>query len=233
MSMRLSRREALSVIGSGLAVGLVAACTPAAPQTIPPATAQPTAASSTSAAAAPTASVEQPRPGGTLLFGTPADLLTLDGQDFSSGGEGVLGVWDRLLEQDEKLVPQPRLAEFFDWSSDGKQLKLNLRKGVQFHTSRELTAEDVVWNLKRATGDNKLNGGVWVATFRPMTSVEATDKYTVVLKAEQPWPGVFDALELLNIVDPVTMQDGPDGPRKPVGTGPFSFVEWAPGDHIR
>src|SRR5206468_7427535 len=55
--------------------------------------------------------------------------------------------------------------------------RLNLRKGVQFHTGRELTADDIVWNLKRATGDNKLNGGVWVATFRPMTSVEATDKY--------------------------------------------------------
>ena len=76
----------------------------------------------------------------------------------------------------------------------------------------------MVWNLKRATGDNKLNGGVWVATFRPMTSVEATDQYAVVLKSEQPWPGVFDALELLNIVDPVTMQS-PDGVRKPVGTG--------------
>ena len=35
-----------------------------------------------------------------------------------------------------------------------------------------------------------------------------------------------------NIVDPVTMQ-GPDGPRKPVGTGPFTFVEWAQGDHTR
>ena len=42
---------------------------------------------------------------------------------------------------------------------------------VQFHTGRELTADDIVWNVKRATGDNKLNAGVWVATFRPMTSV--------------------------------------------------------------
>ena len=64
-----------------------------------------------------------------------------------------------------------------------------------------------------------------------MTSVEATDQYAVVLKSEQPWPGVFDALELLNIVDPLTMQS-PDGVRKPVGTGPFTFVEWAQGDHI-
>jgi peptide/nickel transport system substrate-binding protein len=212
---RLNRRNALRLLGIGGGAAVLAACTSPAP-------ASPSA----------TTTVEQPRAGGTLRFGTVADLLTLDGQDFSSGGEGLLGVWDRLLEQDEKLVPQPRLAESFDWSSDGKQLKLNLRKGVQFHTGREMTADDIVWNLKRATGDNKLNGGVWVATFRPMTSVEATDKSTVVLKSEQPWPGVFDALELLNIVDPVTMQS-PDGARKPVGTGPMTFAEWAQGDHIR
>jgi peptide/nickel transport system substrate-binding protein len=231
MVMRLNRRDALRLVGIGGSAAVVVACTSPAPASPAAATAGSATVSATPAAPAATA-VEQPRAGGTLRFGTVGDLLTLDGQDFSSGGEGLLGVWDRLLEQDDKLVAQPRLAESFDWSSDGKQLQLNLRKGVQFHTGRELTADDIVWNLKRATGDNKLNGGVWVATFRPMTSVEATDKYTVVLKSEQPWPGVFDALELLNIVDPVTMQ-GPDGPRKPVGTGPMTFDEWAQGDHIR
>src|SRR5207248_342203 len=203
-----SRRAALRVLALGGGAALIAACTPPVPSSPAAATARPAGTAATGAAVVATPA-EQPRSGGTLRFGTASDLLTLDGQDFSSGGEGLLGVWDRLLEQDEKLVPQPRLAESYDWSSDGKQLKLNLRKGVQFHTGRELTADDIVWNLKRATGDNKLNGGVWVATFRPMTSVEAADKYTVVLKSEQPRPGVFDALELLNIVDPVTMQ-GPD-----------------------
>lgn len=228
---RISRRRALRVITVGGGAAVIVACAPTAPTATAPATSAPVAALTT-AAAPPAAPVELPRSGGTLRFGTAADLLTLDGQDFSSGGEGLLGVWDRLLEQDENLVPQPRLAESFDWTGDGKQLTLNLRKGVQFHTGRELTAEDVVWNIKRATGDNKLNAGVWVATFRPMTSIAATDKYSVVLKSEQSWPGVFDALELLNIVDPVTMQS-PDGPRKPVGTGPMTFVEWAQGDHIR
>jgi ABC-type transport system substrate-binding protein len=46
------------------------------------------------------------------------------------------------------------------------------------------------------------------------------------------WPGVFDFIQHLNIIDPVTVQ-GPDGPIKPVGTGPFAFVEYAQGDHLR
>ena len=142
MTMRESRRAVLRILGGSLAVGLLAACTRSAPSSPPAATTAPisTPPSAASTRATPAAATEQPRAGGTLRFGTAADLLTLDGQDFSSGGEGVLGVWDRLLEQDEQLVAQPRLAESFDWSSDGKQLKLNLRKGVQFHTGRELTA---------------------------------------------------------------------------------------------
>ena len=108
-------------IGGGAAV--VVACTSPAPIS-------PSAATVSATAPAPAATAaDQPRAGGTLRFGTIGDLLTLDGQDFSSGGEGLLAVWDRLLEQDDKLVPQSRLAESFDWSSDGKQLQLNLRKG--------------------------------------------------------------------------------------------------------
>ena len=104
MSMRQSRREALSVIGSGLAVGVVAACTPAAPSVTPPATA-PVGGDRFVHLGGSRANghVRSSRAsGGTLRFGTAADLLTLDGQDFSSGGEGVLGVWDRSARAGRK-----------------------------------------------------------------------------------------------------------------------------------
>jgi hypothetical protein len=86
--VRRSRRAALRILALGGGAAVVTACTPTAPATAPSAT---TAASS-AVTAAPTAATEQPRTGGTLRFGTSADLLTLDGQDFSSGGEGLLGV---------------------------------------------------------------------------------------------------------------------------------------------
>ena len=38
------------------------------------------------------------------------------------------------------------LAESWEVSSDGRQIKLNLRKSVTFHSGRELTSEDVQWN---------------------------------------------------------------------------------------
>ncbi len=62
-------------------------------------------------------------------------------------------------------------------------------------------------------------------------TVETPDKYTVVLTSDQPRPATFDLFEYINMLDRVTME-GPDAKTKAVGTGPFTFVEWASGDHF-
>jgi len=65
-----------------------------------------------------------------------------------------------------------------------------------------------------------------------MSGVDTLDTYSLVLKSDDPWPGVYDLLVLMSVVDPVTMQ-GPNAKTQPVGTGPFTFGEWVQGDHIR
>jgi len=64
-----------------------------------------------------------------------------------------------------------------------------------------------------------------------ITDIQTPDKYTVVLVTEQPRPSLFDYLQFLNITDTETLQ-GPDAATKLVGTGPYTFVEWAQGDHV-
>ena len=63
----------------------------------------------------------------------------------------TFNIWDRLLAYGPNLQIRPQFAESFDMSSDGRQLKLTLRKGVQFHTSRELTT--IVEMLDHDCGD--------------------------------------------------------------------------------
>jgi peptide/nickel transport system substrate-binding protein len=63
-----------------------------------------------------------------------------------------------------------------------------------------------------------------------LASVETPDKYTVIMKSDTPWPGMFKLLALFNIADPVTMQA--NGDKTPAGTGPFKFGEYAQGDHL-
>jgi peptide/nickel transport system substrate-binding protein len=122
------------------------------------------------------------------------------------------------------------LAESWELSSDAKRLKLNLRKGVQFHTGREFTSEDVKFNVMWVR-DPKVAAGALVQQSKWFTDVETPDKYTAVLVAEQPRPAVFDFFEFFNIVDSATVQ-GAERDQKLVGTGPFVQTEWLQGDHI-
>jgi peptide/nickel transport system substrate-binding protein len=163
-------------------------------------------------------------------MGQPLEVSSLDGHLGFTGAADTLGqVFDRLTEYDDQLTPQPRLAESWDFTNNLTQLKLNLRKNVQFHTGRELTSDDIKWNLLRVR-DPKTGLTQLAAQSNWWTSIDTPDKYTVLLTSDQPRPFVFDMFESFNIIDPVTME-GPDARTTAVGTGPFRFAEWVQGDH--
>ena len=61
---------------------------------------------------------------------------------------------------------------------------------------------------------------------------QAMEDAQKVLKSGQPAPLVFDSFEFFNMADKDTLE-GPDAKSKAVGTGPYVFSEWSPGDHIR
>ncbi len=248
---RLTRRTALGVILSGTGAALLAACaapaatspapstlsasgtsvpssatsvpTPATPAT-PTTSAPPTtsAASTTSAGATPTS-------GGTLRFGQIGDLVNLDPHFNQGSSENTWLPYDRLTTYDLSFQPQPMLAESWDVSSDAKQVKLNLRKGVQFHSGREMTSDDVKYSILRVR-DPKVGVAQYAAQSNWFQGVDTPDKYTLLLSSDNPRPLMFDFFEVLNIADKDVV-DGPDARSKDGGTGPFIFTEWAPGDH--
>jgi peptide/nickel transport system substrate-binding protein len=221
------------MFGLSAGAGLLAACGPITPA------ASPTAGPSTTApapASGPTLSVSQPTPapaaapqpkrGGTLRVGQVGDAARLDGQLVTT----VDATWmpyDRLTAYDANLKPQPMLAESWEFSSDFKQLKLNLRRGVTFHSGRELTSDDVKWNILHVR-DPKVAAGALILQSNWYSSIDTPDKYTLILGSEQPRPATFDFFEFFDIVD----KDTADAMTTLIGTGPFKFVEWAQGDHL-
>lgn len=237
---RATRRDVLRLLGSATAASLLAACSQAAPPapTAPaPSTPRPGtvsgAAASTASPATQASSQNTPKPGGTLGVGMIGDLGTIEGHQVTQATVNVTFLaYDRLIDYDDKLNPQPMLAESWDVSSDLTRFKLNLRKGVQFHSGRELTSDDIRYNLERVR-DPKLAGlvGSLAAQSAWFSSIETPDKNTVVLTSDKPRPGAFDFFEYFNILDRETAQ-GPDSRTKAVGTGPFTFVEWVQGDHF-
>lgn len=230
-SPRLTRRGVLRLLAATGGLTLLAACQQASPQAVQP-TAAPAAPANppASGATAAPAAAGQPKSGGTLRVAM-AEPSPLDGHTISPNVfDTVWMAYDTLTTYDEKLQPQPMLAESWDVSSDFKRVRLNLRKGVQFHNGRELTSEDVVWNLQRVkdpkTGVAQLaNQSNWFAT------VEAPDKYTVVLTSDQPRVAVFDFFEYFNIIGKDAI-DAADPTKRLVGTGPFSLTDYVQGDHL-
>jgi peptide/nickel transport system substrate-binding protein len=215
-----------------LGTAVIAACAPAAPPaagTVPTSVSAPTAA----AAATSSAPAAQPRRGGTLRAAIVGDLTSIDGQQSLPGVSGTVGnAYEGLTRYDASLQPQPMLAESWDLSSDGKQVKLNLRKGVQFHDGREFTSDDVKYSLLRirdpqlaAVAGQLASQSAW------WTGADTPDKYTVVLTSDVPRPGVFDFFQYFTVVDK-NLMDGPDAKTRANGTGAFKFVEWVPGDHV-
>lgn len=168
-----------------------------------------------------------PKSGGSLTEGNLGDLPNLDGH-WINGQHITYAIFDRLVDLDASLQPHPALAESWEVNSDFTQVTFHLRKGVAWHTGRPFTSEDVAWNYNRIKSDRKIDGGIKANFFTSLGSIDTPDANTVVLHAPQPWPAIFNVLAWTNLIDPQT----PPEENKPVGTGPFTFVEWVQGDHI-
>jgi peptide/nickel transport system substrate-binding protein len=237
----LSRRRALAALAAGAGAAIASACgsvvPPASAPTAGPAptaapNARPTGAAVAATTPAPAAGASTPpRPGGVLRSAVVGDPPSLEGHLFAGNNfETTLLVFDQLTNYDGNSVPQPMLAESWDVGTDYRQIKLNLRKGVQWHTGRDFTSDDVKYNILRAQ-DPKVGAGQFANQARWFTSIDTPDKYTVILNSDQPRPLVFDFFEYFNMVDKDTVE-GPNAKTTTVGTGPFTFVEWVAGDHL-
>ena len=128
-----------------------AAAPTAPPQSAPvaPPTGPPTAQVTVAAAQQPTSqTAQQPKRGGTLRAGLVGDVGVINPHAIGPQPlQTIFAIWDRLLAYDASGKPQPMLAESWDFSADQTRLQFKLRKGVQFHSGRELTSDDVKWNL--------------------------------------------------------------------------------------
>jgi peptide/nickel transport system substrate-binding protein len=241
---RISRRRALGLLLTATGASLLAACGPSAPAAAPVATTAPavvgTAPPGGSAnvptpapAAAGAKPGETPKRGGTLRWGQVGDIVTTDAVLSSPASNETTGaVCDELIAYSDDLKPLPRLAESWDLSADQTKVKLNLRKGVTFHSGREFTSDDVEYNILRARDPKNPYAAVVAPGSAWWTSIEKPDKNTIILTSDKPRPGLWDWMTFLRIQDK-DIREGPNANTQVGGTGPFKWVEWVPNDHIQ
>ena len=123
-------------------------------------------------------------------------------------------------------------------AADGKSVTWKLKKGVTWHDGKPFTADDVVFTWEYAK--NPATAAVTVGSYKDVV-VEKVDDYTVVVKFPQPTPFWADAFVASagSIIPKHLFADyigdkSRDAPTnlKPVGTGPYKFKDFKPGDMV-
>jgi len=120
----------------------------------------------------------------------------------------------------------------------GKVVRWRLKKGVTWHDGKPFTADDVVFTWEYAR--DPATAAVTIAVYKDIT-VTKVDDYTVLVSFKQPtpfWATAFVAAEGMiipkHLFGPYTGAKSRDAPTnlKPVGTGPYTFVDFKPGDIV-
>ena len=157
---------------------------------------------------------------------------TLDPQKMRVGGvdyNNAHHCFSRLTALDPRLQVQPDLATSWEPAEDLKSWTFRLRPGVKFHNGKALEAADVVFTFKRILDKNI--GSVLRANFNIVTGIEVVDPLTVRFNLSIPYadlPAVTAAYQAAIVTESVVDKL----PTHPIGTGPFRFVEYRPGDQL-
>lgn len=192
------------------------------------------------AAAVPQLSLAQDsavKRGGTLVFGTTQAPRHLNGAVQSGIATALPStqLFASPLRFDDKWNAQPYLAETWKLSEDGKSLTLNLRKNAVFHDGKPITSADVAFSIMAIKANHPFQ-----TMFGPVEKVDTPDAHTAVIRMNAPHPAIVLAMSpaLCPILPKHIYGDGADlktharNNANVVGSGPFKFVEFTPGQRV-
>jgi peptide/nickel transport system substrate-binding protein len=163
---------------------------------------------------------------------TPPRTMNPHGSDADANLQVMANIFEGLLQRkapDGRLVPA--LAEHYE-HPDLLTWTCFLRKGVKFHNGNPFTAQDVKFSFERLSNPEVSE---FVNTGKSIASIEVVDDYTVVIKTKTPTPWFANNLHQLYILDKESTEGRDPGEveTKPIGTGPYKFVEWVKGSYVR
>jgi peptide/nickel transport system substrate-binding protein len=195
-----------------------------------------TTAGGTDTTSAPdtTAAPETPTPGGKLTMGIEAETGSpwrpAEATFAISGHMVAQSVYDPLMRGDDEGKVEPFLAESVEPNADYTVWTIKAREGVSFHDGTPFDGAAIKDNLDRHIA-SFLTGKV----LRDVESVTVTDPMTVEVKMKRPWVpfNTYLAGTIGYMASPAWLaaSDADETLKpKPVGTGPFVFKDYKPGE---
>jgi len=162
-----------------------------------------------------------------IIESSPTNLDPRVGTDAQSERIDEL-IFDPLVHRDEHFNMIPWVAEKWE-IPDPKTYIFHLRRGIQFHDGRPLTARDVKWTLD-SIRDGSLTT-LKTTTYELVERVDAPDDATVIIHLSEP-----DGTLLYNVSEGafgiVPYGSGKPFNRYPIGSGPFKFISQDPDTEV-
>ena len=175
--------------------------------------------------------------GATLL--NPYFAVGTKDQDGSRIFYEPLAGWDPDGNLSAVLAAEIPTVQNGGLAKDGKSVVWKIKKGVQWHDGKPLTADDVVFNWEYAA--DPATAAYSIATYKDI-KVEKIDSHTVRVVFPKPTPywadafvGVRGMILPKHVFEPFKGGKSREAPAnlKPVGTGPYRFVDFKPGDMVK
>ena len=186
------------------------------------------------------------RGGGGVLKALLWQGPTLLNPHFANGTKDQLGsrpFYEPLVRLDYNGDRVPVLAAEIPSRSnggiaaDGRSTTWKLKRGVTWHDGAPFSADDVVFNWQFAT--DPATGAFTPGAYIGVKAVEKIDSHTVRVVFDKPMP-LWDRASTLQLIPKhlfapyqgARSREAP-GNLKPVGTGPYRFIDFKPGDLVR
>ncbi len=166
----------------------------------------------------------------TLTVDLPGDAATLDPQvQWDTDSYTIYrNIFDNLVTRDTAGTIVPQIASA--WRNlDDTHVEFTLRQDVTFHDGSKLTADDVVFSIKRIT--NPAFNSPQLSQFDQIADATITAPDKVVLSLKSPYPVLLAQLVKLSIVPKADVLARGDQAfnLKPMGSGPYRLREWQKG----
>jgi peptide/nickel transport system substrate-binding protein len=173
-------------------------------------------------------------------FDSPASMSIIE-ESTAAALRPMMGVFNNLVMYKQD-VPQASMRSIVpdlatSWSSDeeGTELTFPLRHGVKWHDGKPFTAQDVkcTWDLLSGKASDKLRINPRKSWYRNVEEVTTNGDYEVTFRLKRPQPALLALLA--SGWSPIYPCHVPprDMRSRPIGTGPFKFVEFKPNEVIR
>jgi peptide/nickel transport system substrate-binding protein len=180
------------------------------------------------------AAPQAPRMGGTLTVafqdGGGAENLNPMQQPLYINVGRSYQIYERLFDPLPNLAMGPRLALSATANKDATRWQVKLRKGVKWHDGKPFTADDVLYSIRYMLDPKTKSEGI--AQSEPI-DIKASRKVSpteIVFHLKRP---IGDFKRLLGQKTGMIIQNGTKSFAKPIGTGPYTLLEWKPGVRTR